>query len=798
MSLIEEGGPGSGNFGHAGRPGEIGGSASSGNAAGGKQKDTGWRSDRWGNETRSVGDKTAIIQYHPVLKKIRLHLSKNGTQYVRAARDSGIGQDSHESARKLANQFLAGNGNFVPYTEYLVRLPEFKENEMGFTSSTQIARSAIEVGRAIINESGEIDRDSASRLLDALERDVVSLEEVIKKEGDEVILYSKDGKKVLGRFPFGKGKKYADEKSARAAAHKREGQVQFFKHQGESQQEAIMPGAIILDEAKKAIKSKRKKHSASWHRCWEAVKANGYPSDSAAAICTWSLPMGKNPPNVYESADGDSEEIEEKMVTLSIEDADGALAKEMKKRKIKALKINTETWEVEEVKESAATTEEYYADSPVIPVTIVDEPALSRPRTFADLDAEESAQRAAAEADKRTWQLHRLIDNVMADPSIDNKVGALDRLISEFAARITDEVEQAAAEGMEAVAETFVEEGALDSVIDGVEASAVITALAEQQVELAELDVSGPRAPVVVDLRIISPGPGNARDGHFYPPDTLRRDAHVFEGCDLFITEHDGKQRGEKTKVGKVLNIARFEETGAPIGRSVIYDPDMAEKTRNRAAAKMLETLACSITGPGLVRPGKVDGKPYKIVTEILPGPIVEFVSKAGAGGQAVALVENETGGQATMAEQVVTQQTQPPAVVQPPAQAAPPAQPATAAESAQQAANAQQAASAQPVTTVTTLAEADVKAALDATGLPSTFKRALSSAQYPDKPALDSVIAEALAEVKTLTAAGQTFGQGNTAPQEPTLITEADYHKRVDGIIKKFTGIEISPVKPE
>ena len=48
-----------------------------------------------------------------------------------------------------------------------------------------------------------------------------------KLEGKpQCILYSKDGSKVLGRFPFSK---HGGEKGAKAAAHKREGQIQAFK-----------------------------------------------------------------------------------------------------------------------------------------------------------------------------------------------------------------------------------------------------------------------------------------------------------------------------------------------------------------------------------------------------------------------------------------------------------------------------------------------------------------------------------------------------------------------------------------
>lgn len=69
-----------------------------------------------------------------------------------------------------------------------------------------------------------------------LSESVYALEEkeeaelVIRKEGSEIILYSADGSKVLGRFPFGAGEAHANEEAAREAAAKREKQIQYFKH----------------------------------------------------------------------------------------------------------------------------------------------------------------------------------------------------------------------------------------------------------------------------------------------------------------------------------------------------------------------------------------------------------------------------------------------------------------------------------------------------------------------------------------------------------------------------------------
>lgn len=57
---------------------------------------------------------------------------------------------------------------------------------------------------------------------------------VILKQSNKIILYSKDQSKVLGRFPFGPGNKYKNERTAREAAKKRERQIQYFKQRGKA------------------------------------------------------------------------------------------------------------------------------------------------------------------------------------------------------------------------------------------------------------------------------------------------------------------------------------------------------------------------------------------------------------------------------------------------------------------------------------------------------------------------------------------------------------------------------------
>ena len=88
--------------------------------------------------------------------------------------------------------------------------------------------------------------------------------------------------------------------------------------------------------------------------------------------------------------------------------------------------------------ESVEQTTEMYDNDEIDPV----QPVPYGPTSFADLDAAESAKNAASEAGRRTYQLHRLIDNVMADLAIDDKAAALTKLMGEFAERVATDVEQ--------------------------------------------------------------------------------------------------------------------------------------------------------------------------------------------------------------------------------------------------------------------------------------------------------------------------------------------------------------------
>jgi len=79
------------------------------------------------------------------------------------------------------------------------------------------------------------------------------VELVIRKEENEIVLYSKDGKKILGRFPFGPGQKYADEESARAAAEEREKEIERIKHSKEASEMTDEEKAKLREEIREEL-----------------------------------------------------------------------------------------------------------------------------------------------------------------------------------------------------------------------------------------------------------------------------------------------------------------------------------------------------------------------------------------------------------------------------------------------------------------------------------------------------------------------------------------------------------------
>lgn len=162
-------------------------------------------------------------------------------------------------------------------------------------------------------------------------------------------------------------------------------------------------------------------------------------------------------------------------------------------------------------------------------------------------------------------------------------------------------------------------------------------------ITIAEVNPPGSvRDPLAIKVRLIKAGPGNPIDKHYYPGDVLRRDAHVFENVKMYTVLHDESKRTEPTEVGKVRKIIEFEEDGSPIADVIIWHPEFAERTRNRAKAGELDSLECSILAKGIAKEADIDGKTFNVVESIESAQAIDFVPNAGAGGKAVGIAESD------------------------------------------------------------------------------------------------------------------------------------------------------------
>jgi len=401
--------------------------------------------------------------------------------------------------------------------------------------------------------------------------------------------------------------------------------------------------------------------------------------------------------------------------------------------------------------------------------------------SFADLMAARQANDAAQQVRWLVNDFQNLVFACMGNPDVPDKLAAIRTITDEFMGLVEETLSEAGEDAECAECSSEFE--------DTGEALALARdATAEDTAALSEAETkvlgNGRRAPVVVEFQVLKPGPGNKKDNRYYPAETVERDIHVFQGVDVFATDHREAERSERTKVGKVLKVpTRFTSERAAVGEVLIYDPDQAEKARNRNDAHVLETLECSIFGTGRSRDGKVNGTTYKVVEALTEGLYLELVSKAGAGGHALSLAESEGG--SSMEPKIkpaeAGAQSAPPAGAGPEAPA--PVQEVAIAEGGTPATTP---AAAPAVPAV--LAEADVLRALNASALPATDRALLARITWKDAAELSEAITAQMAHVKELSGSGRPAGLGGAqAPAQPAELSEADRIKRFNVIMDEI-----------
>lgn len=405
---------------------------------------------------------------------------------------------------------------------------------------------------------------------------------------------------------------------------------------------------------------------------------------------------------------------------------------------------------------------------------------LAGATTFADLKAQEQAQSAAEEIHKLTWQFQMLINNVMSDETVEDKAGGIKAVADEFIALVSETL------GAEMTGEEVQTENASETAIVESEATFSESEAGEaiQIVEDATPPQSDKRASLKLDVRLIKPGWGNKRDMHYYPTDVLRRDAKVFEGAKMYTSDHRAGEKSERTEVSVIEQIVGFADDGAPIARVAVFDPEFAEKTRNRAELGQLNTLECSILANGKARKGKIDGVEGNIIEAITSANSVDWVTKAGAGGQAISLAESEGGNPSPQPEgknevsaeqpHLTEETTAEPQTQSPPLQEQQPSElpdePLVAQESL-----------------ITLLSETEIDLILKTSRLPQLARDRLAGEQYHTVDELHKVVAAEIDYIKALTGSGKPFAQGGSSALRNEQISESDYQAQLDAIDQKY-----------
>lgn len=251
--------------------------------------------------------------------------------------------------------------------------------------------------------------------------------------------------------------------------------------------------------------------------------------------------------------------------------------------------------------------------------------------------------------------------------------------------------------------------------------------------------------PLKIKIKLIEPGWGNKRDNHYYSREMLEAAAPKFVGAKMYATNHRDEEKNVMTEVATILKHDGFTQSGAPVMEVGIHDPYFARTVRNRHKLGTLNQLENSILATGSVKMGEVGGRPGKIVEAINEVKSVDFVTRAGAGGHALALAESEEGAmpQENVAEVATTVAVNTNTVI--------------AGATTVPVAIVEEVAPLLSEVEVTTLLKEDA-------GLPEASKERLTKGQYATKEALQEAVVTEKAYIKALTGSGRPAGLGESA----------------------------------
>ena len=145
-----------------------------------------------------------------------------------------------------------------------------------------------------------------------------------------------------------------------------------------------------------------------------------------------------------------------------------------------------------------------------------------------------------------------------------------------------------------------------------------------------------------VQVKIIEPGQGTSA---FYEKEQLERDAAIFKGAHVYWdhpTRRDAAERPERSLrnlTGVITDTPKFLEKGRE-GPGV-YGTAHIFKPYRTAIEEMAPFIGVSWRGSGSVVSKEIDGKTVHVAEKFTHVGSVDFVTKAGAGGQALPFAES-------------------------------------------------------------------------------------------------------------------------------------------------------------
>ena len=441
-----------------------------------------------------------------------------------------------------------------------------------------------------------------------------------------------------------------------------------------------------------------------------------------------------------------------------VKDAPEAKLESARKKLASAAKKHLRTYKKEMFREDLELQEvaglcgfaEYY-DEP--------EMAIWGATTFEDYEAAQEVKEFESDVRELVRALGNIVDGIMSVPG-DGKGQLLKNAAAGFSARVDGLYgNEASTEGMHEFAES-----ASGRFLEVDEAG-----LAE--LKEAEGDAQPRTTALVMRQVMIEPGWGNTRDNNYYPKEVLARDAHILEGVKMYVTNHIDEEVNVRNEVAQILKCPDgFTETGGPIAKIGIFDPDFARNVRNRKeldelspGSNVLASLQSSICAYGEREKNfKKDGREGFRVTELTSAKSVDFVPQAGAGGRGVELLESaaDTNGGKTVDENekeaAELKAAEEKAVAEKKA--------ADEKLAADEKVAAEKLAAEEKANEPTFLSESEVKEAVLKTNLPEEAKAKLIKGQYADLAAVEARASEEAEYVRAITGSGQPFSQGSAS----------------------------------